>query len=242
MLSQNLTGNLIPEAVAVSNEDISLINKLPNPPLVTMNTEDIYVRRCRLANDQIDSRFGRFHIDDIPRLIELVQGAPVLIGHDRQSLGVARFFGGEVEKRGDTTWAIPKFYFPRAYSQSEDLRIMLDSGIYNEASIAFLYQKPTCNICDEDLRQCPHWPGKTYEGKLCFYWYDGIERVTEGSLVYRGAVQGTGFELEYETEENSTGSHDDEKMNFSGESSGRIIHIKHKGRRYTALLNKAQVR
>lgn len=195
MLSQHLTGTLIRQACEASEEDLTVIRSLPNPPLISLETDEIHVRKCRLASDAIDSRYGRFHTGDLPKLLELVQGAPVLVGHDRRTLGVARFFGGTVEQRDDVSWLVPRFYWPRAHSRAEDLRVMIDSGVYNEASIAFLYERPTCSICGEDLRGCPHWPGRSYDGELCFFWYDGVERVTEGSLVYRGAAPGTGIEL-----------------------------------------------
>lgn len=227
MLNRNLTGALLRDPCPVREKDIAAIGNLPNPPLVPLKAEDIHVRRCRLANDQVDSRYGRFHTGDLPRLLELVRGAPVLIGHDHRSLGVARFFDGEVEQRGEESWVVPKFYWPRAHSRAEDLRVMIDSGVYSEASIAFLYRRPTCSICGEDIRQCPHWPGRAYGGETCFYWYDGLEQVTEGSLVYRGAATGTGFELDCGTK--------DEDNNEERQTVREMV-IKHRGRRYTAQL------
>lgn len=234
MLSQTLNGSPLRDPCPVDREDILAISRLDNPPLVALQPGDILVRRCRLANDQVDSRFGRFRREDLPRLLELVQGAPVLIGHDRRTLGVARFFGGSVEQRGEAAWVIPKFYWPRAHSRAEDLRVMLDSGVYNEVSIAFLYRTPTCSICGADLRNCPHWPGRTYEGELCFFWYDGIERVTEGSLVYRGASPGTGIELAC-----PAGVGGEEAGNAAGE---RVVTVKHRGRRTSATLAGRRIR
>ncbi|MBD3166388.1 hypothetical protein GF324_07310 [bacterium] len=229
MLSQQLTGALLRDPVAVQSSDLETIRALPNPPLTNLAPEDIYVRRCRLACDAIDSRGGRFRREDMPRLLEMVQGAPVLIGHDKRSLGVARFFGGEVEQRGEVRWIVPKFYFPRAHSGSEDLKVMIDSGVYTEASIAFLYEKPTCSICGEDLRSCPHWPGRSYDNRTCHFWYDGIQRVTEGSLVYRGAAPGTGFEL-LEDE-----SHADERTPQQ-DATAKTLRLKRGGRVYLASL------
>ncbi len=228
MLSQGLTGQLVRDPYRPDNNDTDQINSLENPPLIPLKSEEILVRKCRLASDRMDSRFGRFRTEDLPNLLEMIQGAPVLIGHDRKSLGIARFFGGEIAKRGDTTWIIPKFYWAKDHSGAEDLRIQIDAGVYNEASIAFVYQKPTCSVCGEDLRSCPHWPGKTYEGELCFYWYDKVERVTEGSLVYRGAAPGTGIEL--------VAAESDETRSMEANKTDKKITIKHRGKRYTAQL------
>ncbi|MBS1260825.1 MAG: hypothetical protein MAG453_00141 [Calditrichaeota bacterium] len=233
MLSQHLIGTLLREPVVAGAAELDAIRALPNPPLVRLAPEDVFIRRCRLANDRIDSRYGRFRREQLPHLLELVQGAPVLIGHDRRTLGVARFFGGAVETRGDTAWVVPSFYWPRAHSGAEDLRVMIDSGVYSEASIAFVYRTPTCSVCGEDIRSCPHWPGREYDGATCFFYYDGVERVTEGSLVYRGATPGTGFEL-------PDGGGDGRNALPSATEPGPTIRLKHRNRRYLAVLQPEQ--
>jgi len=251
MLTQHLSGRLMRDPVTPGSADLSAIHALPNPPLVELTAEDISVRRCRLASDAVDSRFGRFRTEDIPRLLELVQGAPVLIGHDKRTLGVARFFGGSVEQRDGATWVVPQFYWPRAHSGAEDLRVMIDSGVYSEASIAFTYRAPTCSVCGKDIRGCSHWPGRSYDNELCFFYYDGIERVTEGSLVYRGAAHGTGFELPANVqdgeEEPPVGNPDTDEGELTNaingiapspdpDDAGPTLTLKHRGRRYLAIL------
>jgi hypothetical protein len=194
---RELSGVLLSEKIKVSDEDIIVINSLPNPPLVPVTAREIYIRRCRLAGDAIDSGFGRFRTTDLDLLLELVQGVPALIGHRKDSLGVARFFGGSIERNqaSGVSYIVPKFYWMKMHSASEDLRVNIDGGIYNEASLGFTFKKPTCSICGEDIRRCEHVPGREYESNLCFFNYDDIIKVTEGSLVYRGAQPGTGFAL-----------------------------------------------
>lgn len=228
MLTQHLSGNLLRESCPATDEDVSRIAGLPNPPLVKLTKEDIIVRKCRLASDRIDSRHGRFRTEELERLLDMVQGAPVLIGHDKRTVGVARFFGGSVEERDGVNWIIPKFYWPRAHSKSEDLRVMIDSGVYNEASIAFVYNQPTCSVCGKDIRSCSHWPGREYNGERCFFYYDGVERVTEGSLVYRGAAPGTGIELALD------------EQNAGNPTAERTLRIKLHGRLYDAALTPAR--
>jgi hypothetical protein len=234
MLSHNLIGTLLREPCSADDSDLKSIHTLPNPPLVKLMSDDIHIRQCRLASDRVDSRNGCFRTNDLTRLLELIQGAPVLIGHDKRTLGVARFFGGKVEQRESASWIIPRFYWPRAHSKSEDLRVMIDSGVYNEASIAFIYNTPTCSICGKDLRSCSHWPGREYDGQTCMFYYDGIERVTEGSLVYRGAAPGTGIELsdseQSSPEENSTSENRFKKQ----------IKIKHHGQQFIGYLQTKQ--
>jgi len=225
MLSQNLVGDLLKKPYLPTKSDIEQINGLTNPPLVQLKPDDIFIRSCRLASDRVDARFGCFRKEDLPRLLEMIQGAPVLIGHDRRTLGVARFFGGEVKTREGVNWIIPKFYWPKDHSTANDLRIMLDAGVYNEASIAFVYSTPTCSICNSDIRSCSHWPGRDYDEQTCFFYYDDLQRVTEGSLVYRGAVHGTGIEMNEDNE-------GEEKENRRSLPIKGNIRIKRKGKFY----------
>ncbi|MBU1920448.1 hypothetical protein KKG66_06355, partial [bacterium] len=88
MLLQKLSGPVAvnePSGNSLLSEELK---NLPNPPLVQLKPEDIYVRRCRLAGDAIDSQMGCFRTHDLEKLLKLAQGAPALIGHNRQSVAV----------------------------------------------------------------------------------------------------------------------------------------------------------
>jgi hypothetical protein len=195
MIHQILSGPLVREAGLVTDDDVRQINSLSNPPPVPVSPRDVYVRRCRLAGDAVDAYYGRFRTEDLPRLLALTQGAPLLVGHNKQSLGVARFFGGAVEERDGVHYIVPRFYWLRGHSSADDLRVAIDGGIYHEASISFVFARPTCSVCGEDIRTCEHLPGAPGEDSPVFYYYDEIAAVLEGSLVYRGAQPGTGFSL-----------------------------------------------
>jgi len=196
-IKRELAGIVLAETGAAQDDDLNAINNMPNPPLVPVTSRDVHVRRCRLAGDGIDAGFGRFRTEDLPKLLDMVQGAPALIGHRRDSLGVARFFGGSLwqDEEKKITYIAPKFYWLKAHSASEDLRVAIDGGIYSEASLGFIFRTPTCSVCGNDIRRCEHIPGRDYNEATCFFWYDDILRVTEGSFVYRGAQPGTGFML-----------------------------------------------
>jgi hypothetical protein len=193
MMIQTLAGPLIALSNTPAKSDLDEIRGLPNPPLVKLVLDDIHVRRCRLAGDRVDAHGGCFRTADLDKVLRLAHGAPALIGHDRRSPAVARFFGGSIESFGGARYIVPKFYWPRHHSAAEDLRWQIDTGILSEASIAFTFEQATCSICSRDIRECEHEIGKDYDGKVCFYYYDGVERVLEGSFVYRGAEPGTGF-------------------------------------------------
>ena len=193
MILQRLSGPVMAARDAGASSDLALISALSNPPLVPLGENDIHVRRCRLAGDAVDAQFGCFRTHDLAKLLSLTHGAPALIGHNRQSTPVARFFGGSVEEFEGHRYVVPKFYWPKAHSGAEDFRVLLDCGIIAEASIAFTFDKPSCSICGKDIRECEHEPGSFYGLKLCHYFYDGLHRVLEGSFVYRGAEPGTGI-------------------------------------------------
>lgn len=193
MILQLLSSPLSALAQDGSAADLGLIRALPNPPLIELKSDDIHVRRCRLAGDAVDAQFGCFRTHDLARLLTLTQGAPALIGHNRSTVAVARFFGGTVEHHAGHQYIVPRFYWPRAHSGAEDFRVLLDAGIITEASIAFTFGKPSCSICGKDIRECEHEPGTLYGMQLCHYFYDGIDRVLEGSFVYRGAQPNTGI-------------------------------------------------
>lgn len=180
-------------ATPSAQDALTVINSLPNPPLVPLAPEEIHVRRCRLAGDAIDGHLGCFRTSDLESILKLTHGAPALIGHNRYSIAVARFFGGTIETHQNNRYIVPNFFWPKAHSGAEDFRVLLDSGIITEASIAFTFQKPTCSVCGHDIRDCDHEPGTMYGKQLCHYWYDGVDKVLEGSFVYRGSEPGTGI-------------------------------------------------
>ncbi len=201
----SLTGPLIEGSNDVSNEDLRIINELENPPLVRLCKDDVYVRKCRLTGDGINCHYGRFHTEDLPGLLKKTQGVSCLFGHRKETAGIARFFGGSIEKheifnpvtgkKEMLSFIVPKIYWMKNHSMAEDLRVNIDGGIYHQTSISWYFEKPVCGICSRDIRKCDHIPGRSYNNELCFYWYEQIGEVLEGSIVYAGGHPGTGFEL-----------------------------------------------
>ena len=96
-----LRGRLSGEKPEPLEEDTAVINRLPNPPLKPLTPADVYVRRCRLVSDAVDCGYGRFRTEDLPHVLELLQGAPMLTGHRKDGSPVARFFGGGIETLPD---------------------------------------------------------------------------------------------------------------------------------------------
>ena len=200
MLLQNLSGAVLNESPETTGDDIEQIKSLKNPPLVDLKPVDVHIRKTRLAGDRVDAYSGRFRTEDLPKLLKMTQGLPLLVGHRKDTLGVARFFNGSIESYEGANYIVPRFYWLKNHSSAEDLRLSIDGGLVSEASISFSFKRPACSVCGEDIRLCAHQVGKTYlnTSEPCFYYYDEIVRVNEGSLVYQGAEPGTGIELNRE--------------------------------------------
>ncbi len=185
------------------NENLSVLSKI--------TSDDIYVRGCWLAGDAINTKLGRFRTEDLGKLLELTNGAPLMEMHKsggffglaQAELPLARFFGGKIKSkeidhldgsRGPANFIVPKFYWMKNSSGAEDLKLNIDGGIFNEASIGFSYKEPLCSVCSENIQNCKHVPGEEYKSGLSFYWYDQPQSVVEGSIVHRGADLNTQFE------------------------------------------------
>ena len=181
--------------IEVSDDLISLINIRIKPP-IPVKKEDIYIRAMYLVSDQVNSFGGCFPLDEHPKLAELLIDSPVLIGHSKERLPIARNFKADLVKKDEVNWIKVYFYWLKNSPEADSLKENIDHGIYKECSIGFSFEFPECSICGEDMRRCQHIPFRTYEKEngqktQAFYNYRNIIKVHETSLVYRGAVFGT---------------------------------------------------
>lgn len=181
-------------ASAPTDEMIALINTRVHPP-APVQAANVHIRSVRLVSDEINDHGGCFPADEHARLCELVIDSPVLIGHDRSRLPVARNFAARRVTDGDRQWVTVWFYWMRG-PEGDRLAAGIDGGVVKEGSIGFEFRRPQCSICRCDIRRCEHVPGQRYTGdtgvtRLAYYEYRDIIRVLETSLVYRGANPGT---------------------------------------------------
>lgn len=66
----------------------------------------------------------------------------------------------------------------------------IEAGILFDVSIGFGYRKAECSICGNDIRdwrKCEHYPGKEYDGKLCYIIAKPPGDEFEISSVFAGA-------------------------------------------------------
>ncbi|HER00519.1 MAG TPA: hypothetical protein ENO22_14375 [candidate division Zixibacteria bacterium] len=171
-----------------------IINAAIKPPR-SVRAEDIYVRAIYLVSNQVNSYGGRFPDNELQNLCELIIDSPVLVGHNRRDLPIARNFKAEVIEKGGEKWVKVWFYWLWESQGSKALLSNIDGGIYKEGSIGFIFSFPECSICGEDIRNCAHTPLKSYPSdqgeEICHYSYRKIEKVLETSLVFRGATADT---------------------------------------------------
>ncbi|MFQ6032454.1 MAG: hypothetical protein ACE5K2_05980, partial [Candidatus Zixiibacteriota bacterium] len=187
----------------ISDELIFLINSQISPPK-PVTKEDVYIRTMFLVSDEVNSYGGRFPIEELPKIAELVIDSPVIVGHTKERLPIARNFKAELVERKGTrpegssrgkNWVKVWFYWLKNSKDALSLKENIDHGIYKECSLGFVFEHPECSICGEDMRQCQHVPFKTYQTedgeKEAFFNYRNVTKVLETSLVYRGAVPNT---------------------------------------------------
>jgi hypothetical protein len=185
-----LTVSLADERDFNLNNFADTINANINPPR-KVSGDDIYVRAIYLISDHVNSYGGRFPLNELEGLCKMIVDSPVLIGHNKSELPIARNFKAEVVTKEDGNWVKVWFYWLKETDGSEALLANIDGGIYKEGSIGFIYSFPECGICGKDIRECSHTPLKKYavadQDIICSYNYRRIEKVLETSLVFRGA-------------------------------------------------------
>ncbi len=189
-------------------EFIGRINQLTRLPL---RLDQVYIRSMYLCSTRLCRQdWGRFTREALEEVVQMLPGKSVIVGHDRSRLPIARYFHAEVIRREDDPvdeegrevyWVRAWFYWLRETSGARDLALNIDGGIYREVSISWRYEKATCCICSGAIQQCSHIPGRIYDGVRCTFEIEKVRDVLEGSIVYKGAEDGTGFERKLLEEE-----------------------------------------
>jgi len=171
-----------------------LINTNILPP-EKISSDEVHIRAMYIVSDRVNSAGGRFPAEDHQELARLLVDSPVLVGHRKDSLPIARNFHAETVQRGNERWIKVYFYWLKKANGAENLKNNIDGGIYKEGSISFVFGFPECGICGGDIRNCEHRPFVNYrkdgEDVEAYFNYRKIFKVLETSLVYRGAVHDT---------------------------------------------------
>ncbi len=189
-----ITASLIECDQSRIGELIERLNANIDPP-EPIGEDDVYIRAMYIVSDQVNGYGGCFPVDEHDGLVSLLIDAPVLIGHRKDSLPIARNFHAEKVTRDGANWIKVYFYWLKESKHGAELCRNIDGGIYKECSISFIFAFPECTICGRDIRECPHRPFVEYDTpsgrKTAAFNYRKIEKVLETSLVYRGSVENT---------------------------------------------------
>lgn len=194
-LSGCLSARLADRSETYESALVDEINRRVHPPRA-VTEGDVYIRAMYIASDQINSQGGRFAPEELDRLAQLMVDSPVLVGHQRDSLPLARNFSSGQADIDGCKWIKSYFYWMRESDGAEDLKNNIDGGIYKECSVSFLFGRPECSICGQDIRHCRHVPFQEYEVRpgrndIAHFIYRDIQKVLETSLVFRGAIPNT---------------------------------------------------
>jgi hypothetical protein len=162
-----------------------LINSNIRPP-VPVKPDDIYIRAMFIISDGVNAYGGKFDRVDMPEIARRFVDSPVLIGHDKGGLPIARNFWAETVEKDGGLWIKSYFYWLKQSENAERLALNIDAGIYKECSVSFIYDTPECSACGQDIRTCGHQVSRDIH-----FYYRGVEKILETSLVYRGAIPGT---------------------------------------------------
>lgn len=195
---EELFGKLSLEAAestsAEVNDLIEEINRVIRPPL-PISADQVHLGALYAASNQVNLQGGCFAPEELTELAGLVVDTPVMVGHKKQELPIGRVFKGEIVERNGAPWLKAYFYWRRDQEDADSLRANIESGVYRECSLAFLYSRPECSVCRDDMRTCRHRvgaiAGRGQSEHKAFFYYKDISKVLEISLVYRGAVEGT---------------------------------------------------
>lgn len=192
---------------SVEDRDMELINRYTRRK---MTADEVYTFSVVLCDNEIDRDFERFSKDALFALKELFLGKTGVFDHNPKAENqTARIYDLDVEKvSGTKTTAgddyyrlVAKAYLPRC-AKTEDLILMLDSGIQKEVSVGCAVSRSKCSVCGKENGVCAHVKGKTYDGKLCYHELSEPYDAYEWSFVAVPAQRGAGVIKTYNSLDN----------------------------------------
>lgn len=193
------------ETVDVTPEDLRKINKYTLSPV---KEEDVFVFKAAVGDNEPanDRNFEPFNLAALQDMKKLYPGRTVIKDHRRLADNqIARVYDAELVSEAKTTSGgeafatlIVKCYMIRTKA-NEDLIAEIRGGIKREVSTSTIAKKAVCSICGVDNVKtlCPHYWGREYDGKICFFTLDGVKDVHELSFVAVPAQRRAGTTKNY---------------------------------------------
>lgn len=176
------------EGLALDEKELELINAMSRKKLAA---EEVYAFAVRLCDNQVDRDGERFPVETLEELARLFVGKSGIFDHQWSAQGqTARIYRTELVRDADvlTTEGEPLCYL-KGYAymlrtrSNQDLIAEIEGGIKKEVSVGCAVAQSRCSICGENIRDCPHEKGMTYDGKLCWADLVGATDAYEWSFV-----------------------------------------------------------
>lgn len=156
----------VEKKAADAGADIALINAYS---LKELAPEEVFVFALTLCDNQIDRDSERFDDECLAEFAPLFEGKTGIFNHQWDARGqVARIYSAEVESDDSVTRLRARAYIARGVG-ADDVIAKIEAGILKEVSVGFSIGRTECSICGKDVwrEDCPHYPGREYEGELC---------------------------------------------------------------------------
>lgn len=178
-----------------------------------VDSEKLGMAGADVCNNVIDSYDSRFAEASLRTVAKKLAGTGMSVGHDMAGWSYATMFSGrvatpesetraawndqggkrlrEVRDLSQATWVKGEFYWPMEASWGPDLAIRISHAITREVSAHWAFELAVCSVCNDDMRNCDHFPGESYEGKKCWYEMREVTDYIETAFVIKGGQYGT---------------------------------------------------
>ena len=189
----------------LSPNDMAQINQYALSPL---NPEDVFAFKVSMAANEVDRDYEVFPRDTLAKFANLFVGKTVVKDHVHKSDNqIARIYATDLTegehmhltKTGEIhTQLIARCYMVKT-STNADLISEIQAGIRKEVSLGCRIGKAVCSICETDnvKTYCKHFPGKQYDGNLCYFSLEDPMDAYELSFVAIPAQQHAGTVKSY---------------------------------------------
>lgn len=176
------------QSVAVSQEDMELINRLSRKALTA---SEVYTFAVRLCDNEVDRDHERFSERTLKQLAGLFVGKSGIFDHNWSAMGQsARIYRTEVvREEGRLTKCADGYCYLKGYAYmvrtraNQDLIAEIEGGIKKEVSVGCAVERAVCSICGQDMGSCNHEKGREYGGTLCCASLEGATDAFEFSFV-----------------------------------------------------------
>ena len=176
------------KGLEVTEEDLSLINRLAKS---TLEAGQVYAFTVRLCDNEVDRDFERFDNEALERLGELLVGKSGIFDHQWSARGqTARIYRTEVVREpAVTTGAGDEYRWLKGWAyllrteKNGDLIAEIEGGIKKEVSVGCSVGRSVCSVCGAESGGCDHVRGQYYDGKLCFMELRDVADAYEWSFV-----------------------------------------------------------